>query len=102
MARDFTAQLSTDLIMDMGYETAYAKSVMFNPVGSVGANIYSSGNVSGFYQSLDICAVGCVNIEGNYQNCRLEHPLGQLEAPKHSMYSGCLTTSAFFTRCFRT
>ena len=81
----FTAQLSTNLNMDMGYETAYIKGVMFNPVGSVGGNIYSSGNISGFYQSLDICAVGCVNIEWNYQNWSFGTSIGPAAGVSFSM-----------------
>ncbi len=63
-----TAQFTTNLNGDMGYEVTYNKGVMLNPIGSIGGDVYSSGKITGFFQSVEFCAIGCVSIETNYQD----------------------------------
>ena len=47
---------------------AYIKGVMFNPVGRINENLYSSGEIQGFSQSAGGCLVLCGNIQWNYQD----------------------------------
>ena len=63
-----TAQATSKLNGKLGYEFTYNQGVMLNPVGSVGGEIYSSGNVSGGFQGVDVCAIGCINLEWNYRD----------------------------------
>lgn len=63
-----TALVTTNLDFDLGYETSYNTGVMGKPFGSVGADVYSSGPITGFYQSVEFCAIGCISVEWNYIN----------------------------------
>ncbi|WP_460103405.1 RHS repeat domain-containing protein [Sessilibacter sp. MAH4] len=63
-----TVQGTTKLNGDKGYEITFNKGVMLNPVGSIGGDVYSTGDINGFFQSVEFCAVGCISIETNYQD----------------------------------
>lgn len=71
-----SASGSTNLNGDAGYSTAYVKGVMFNPIGKVSADVYSSGKITGFYQSIEACAIGCVEVMWNYEDFSINTGLG--------------------------
>ncbi len=63
-----TVQATMNLNGDKGYEISYNKGVMFNPIGSVSADVFSTGELKGSFQSLEFCAVGCIGVEKNYKD----------------------------------
>ena len=56
---------------DTSISAMYSQGVMFKPSFSIGADVYSSGEINGFYQSVEFCAIGCVNIDWNYVDFRI-------------------------------
>ena len=73
---------------DTSLSATYAKGLMLKLGFSLSADVYSSGDISGVFQAFEVCALGCIQIEWNYQNWGVETPLTLLPAGGASLKTG--------------
>lgn len=71
-----SATVSTNLEGDRRYDVAYTKGVMVKHALSISAEVYETGKINGFYQSVEFCAVGCVNVRWNYADFAVGTAIG--------------------------
>ena len=69
-------QGQTNLNGDARYTVTYSKGIILKPVGSLSAEIYSSGEINGFFQALEFCAVGCIDLKWNYVDFSIGTSIG--------------------------
>lgn len=71
------AKGSTNLNGDTSYDVALTKGVVLKPIGGLSAEVInSSGEIRGFYQSLEFCMIGCINYSWNYQTISIGVAIG--------------------------
>ena len=70
------AQGSTNLNADVDYSVAYVTGLKFEPFGNVGGTVYESGTIDGFYQEVEACFIGCLNVQWDYDNFSINTSIG--------------------------
>ena len=42
----------------------------------ISADVYSTGEIKGFFQSIQFCAIGCINYQWNYEDWAIGTSIG--------------------------
>ncbi|MDI9244829.1 RHS repeat-associated core domain-containing protein [Marinobacter sp. CHS3-4] len=71
-----SAVASSNLRGKLSYSVTSNKGIMLKPFGGVSAEVYSSGEIQGFFQSAEFCAGGCLEIKWNYEDFSIGTAIG--------------------------